>query len=308
MEDILPLLPDFTKIDAVRDAVLEALHKYQNAIETMKKDIERDSEITALVREQVRQIQSKDLEIDAEEPCATCKKPVLRNGKVPDSSDCAKLAPFYAFPCTHAFHCAPACPRGAAVDNSDNERNQCSLVDEMSQNPTPDSFEAESKTVGAASKNGHWSHRGIRGGKARRRALPRVSDVRHHAPQIIDEPLFHLPEEQEEYDAWNFEDKYTFEFEQDALRFVSRDANENDAAKEYEEEEEEEEEVIQIVDGHKILSGYAEIFDELPGLAPGDAHLGQVRLPRLLGRGRHEKKDDSSSDEEYYYYHSQISR
>lgn len=183
------------------------------------------------------------------------------------------------------------------------------LVDEMSQNPTPDSFEAESKTVGAASKNGHWSHRGIRGGKLEDVLCQECPMCGIMRTRIIDEPLFHLPEEQEEYDAWNFEDKYTFEFEQDALRFVSRDANENDAAKEYEEEEEEEEEVIQIVDGHKILSGYAEIFDELPGLAPVMQTWDRYVFHDSSDEDDTKKKDDSSSDEEYYYYHhSQVSR
>ena len=308
VEDILPLLPDFTKIDAVRDAVLEALHKYQNAIETMKKDIERDSEITALVREQVRQIQSKDLEIDAEEPCATCKKPVLRNGKVPDSSDCAKLAPFYAFPCTHAFHCA-CLLREALPLMLDDERNQCLSLMKCLKIPLPIRLKPKVKLWGPPPKTatGHTAES----------AVEKLEDVLcQECPmcgimrtRIIDEPLFHLPEEQEEYDAWNFEDKYTFEFEQDALRFVSRDANENDAAKEYEEEEEEEEEVIQIVDGHKILSGYAEIFDELPGLAPVMQTWDRYVFHDSSDEDDTKKKDDSSSDEEYYYYHhSQVSR
>jgi hypothetical protein len=283
------------------------LHKYQNAIETMKKDIERDSEITALVREQVRQIQSKDLEIDAEEPCATCKKPVLRNGKVPDSSDCAKLAPFYAFPCTHAFHCA-CLLREALPLMLDDERNQCLSLMKCLKIPLPIRLKPKVKLWGPPPKTatGHTAES----------AVEKLEDVLcQECPmcgimrtRIIDEPLFHLPEEQEEYDAWNFEDKYTFEFEQDALRFVSRDANENDAAKEYEEEEEEEEEVIQIVDGHKILSGYAEIFDELPGLAPVMQTWDRYVFHDSSDEDDTKKKDDSSSDEEYYYHHSQVSR
>ena len=87
--------------------------------------------------------------------------------------------------------------------------------------------------------------------------------MRHHAHannKRIFFPTFQ--EEQEDSDLWNFENKYTWEFERDAVRFVSKDENESD------DEEEEEEDVIQVVDGHKILSGYAEIFDELPGLEP----------------------------------------
>ena len=150
----------------------------------------------------------------------------------------------------------------------DNERNQCLSLMKCLKIPLPIRLKPKVKLWGPPPKTatGHTAES----------AVEKLEDVLcQECPmcgimrtRIIDEPLFHLPEEQEEYDAWNFEDKYTFEFEQDALRFVSRDANENDAAKEYEEEEEEEEEVIQIVDGHKILSGYAEIFDELPGLAP----------------------------------------
>ena len=272
----------------------------------MKKDIERDSELTARIREQVRQIQSKELEIDADEQCATCKKPVLRNGKVPDSSDCAKLAPFYAFPCTHAFHCA-CLLREALPLMLDDERNQCLSLMKCLKIPLPIRLKPKVKLWGPPPKTatGHTAES----------AVEKLEDVLcQECPmcgimrtRIIDEPLFHLPEEQEEYDAWNFEDKYTFEFEQDALRFVSRDANENDAAKEYEEEEEEE----RSHSNRRRPQNLERIrgdFRRVTGPRAGDAHLGQVRLPRLLGRGRHEKKDDSSSDEEYYYYHSQISR
>ena len=310
VEDILPLLPDFTKIDAVRDAVLEALHKYQNAIETMKKDIERDSEITARVREQVRQIQSKDLEIDADEPCATCKKPVLRNGKVPDSSDCAKLAPFYAFPCTHAFHCA-CLLREALPLMLDDERNQCLSLMKCLKIPLPIRLKPKVKLWGPPPKTatGHTAES----------AVEKLEDVLcQECPmcgimrtRIIDEPLFHLPEEQEEHDLWDFENKYVFEFERDAVRFISRDAidaNPPDATTGVHEvrvEGEEEEEVIQIVDGHKILCGYAEIFDELPGAPPLKTSWNRYVFRDSSDEedeiNREEEENDSSDDDLNFY-------
>jgi hypothetical protein len=191
----------------------------------------------------------------------------------------------------------------------DDERNQCLSLMKCLKIPLPIRLKPKVKLWGPPPKTatGHTAES----------AVEKLEDVLcQECPmcgimrtRIIDEPLFHLPEEQEEYDAWNFEDKYTFEFEQDALRFVSRDANENDAAKEYEEEEEEEEEVIQIVDGHKILSGYAEIFDELPGLAPVMQTWDRYVFHDSSDEDDTKKKDDSSSDEEYYYYHhSQVSR
>ena len=295
VEDILPLLPDFTKIDAVRDAVLEALQKYQNTIETMKKDIERDSELTARIREQVRQIQSKELEIDADEQCATCKKPVLRNGKVPDSSDCAKLAPFYAFPCTHAFHCA-CLLREALPLMLDDERNQCLSLMKFLKIPLPIRLKPKVKLWGPPPKTatGHTAES----------AVEKLEDVLcQECPmcgimrtRIINEPLFHLPEEQEDSDLWNFENKYTWEFERDAVRFVSKDENEND------DEEEEEEDVIQVVDGHKILSGYAEIFDELPGLEPLKKTWERYAFHDSSSDDDTKKRTEDLSDEEYYYY------
>ena len=295
VEDILPLLPDFTKIDAVRDAVLEALQKYQNTIETMKKDIERDSELTARIREQVRQIQSKELEIDADEQCATCKKPVLRNGKVPDSSDCAKLAPFYAFPCTHAFHSA-CLLREALPLMLDDERNQCLSLMKFLKIPLPIRLKPKVKLWGPPPKTatGHTAES----------AVEKLEDVLcQECPmcgimrtRIINEPLFHLPEEQEDSDLWNFENKYTWEFERDAVRFVSKDENEND------DEEEEEEDVIQVVDGHKILSGYAEIFDELPGLEPLKKTWERYAFHDSSSDDDTKKRAEDLSDEEYYYY------
>tara|TARA_X000001036_G_scaffold425919_1_gene452711 strand:+ start:144 stop:650 length:507 start_codon:yes stop_codon:yes gene_type:complete len=114
--------------------------------------------------------------------------------------------------------------------------------------------------------------------------------------RIINEPLFHLPEEQEDSDLWNFENKYTWEFERDAVRFVSKDENEND------DEEEEEEDVIQVVDGHKILSGYAEIFDELPGLEPLKKTWERYAFHDSSSDDDTKKRAEDLSDEEYYYY------
>jgi hypothetical protein len=259
VEDILPLLPDFTKIDAVRDAVLEALHKYQNSIEAMKKDIERDSEITAKIREEVREIESKDLEISADEPCATCKKPVLRNGKVPDSSDCTKLAPFYAFPCTHAFHCA-CLLREALPLMLDDERNTCLSLMKCLKIPLPIRLKPKVKLWGPPPKTAT--------GLTSERAVEKLEDVLcHECPmcgimrtRIISQPLFQLPEEQEDYDIFHFEDKYTWKFEDDALTYVTADG--------FEEKPEEDEDIYEIVNGHKVYLNAYEVFDERDGLPP----------------------------------------
>ena len=55
------------------------------------------------------------------------------------------------------------------------------------------------------------------------------------------------------------------------------------------------------------MSGYAEIFDELPGLAPVMRTWDRYVFHDSSDEDD-AKKDDSSSDEEYYYYHSQVSR
>ena len=73
---------------------------------------------------------------------------------------------------------------------------------------TPNPFETKVKLWGPP-LNSHGPHSGI--------SVEKLEDVLCQEcrcaaswPRIISEPLFHLPEEQEDSDLWNFENKYTW--------------------------------------------------------------------------------------------------
>ena len=104
VEDVLPLLPDFTIVDDVKELVLQSLDEHRSEIEQLKKSIEELNLHTQDIQDHIDELEEKTVVISRDEKCAECNKPVVRLRLMASADDPELLAPFYVFPCEMAFH------------------------------------------------------------------------------------------------------------------------------------------------------------------------------------------------------------
>lgn len=104
VEDILPLLPDFTVIDDVKSLVLKSLTEHRDEIEELKKGIEDLNVFSQDVQDEIEELEQKTYVISKDQKCELCKRPVVRLRLMESADDPSLLAPFYVFPCEMAYH------------------------------------------------------------------------------------------------------------------------------------------------------------------------------------------------------------
>jgi hypothetical protein len=91
VEDVLPVLPDFAKVDDVRDLVCGALERYNQKIERLKAEMDESSESAARLRRDASEQKRRFDVVRKERKCDVCRERVA-------------LRDFFVFPCTHCFH------------------------------------------------------------------------------------------------------------------------------------------------------------------------------------------------------------
>jgi len=104
VEDILPLLPDFTVIDDVKSLVLKSLTEHRDEIEQLKKGIDDLNVFNQDVQDEIEELEQKTYVISKDQKCELCKRPVVRLRLMENADDPSLLAPFYVFPCQMAYH------------------------------------------------------------------------------------------------------------------------------------------------------------------------------------------------------------
>ncbi|ODQ66810.1 hypothetical protein NADFUDRAFT_33585 [Nadsonia fulvescens var. elongata DSM 6958] len=91
MEDLLPLLPDFTSIDEVKEEVCRSLEDYSNLISSIQYDIQESVSVASSLKSEISKFQKRYALVEPGESCSICMYPLLTRK-------------FYVFPCQHAFH------------------------------------------------------------------------------------------------------------------------------------------------------------------------------------------------------------
>ena len=115
VEDVLRLLPDFTEMDEVRDAVLAELERYRARADASRRETDANVALAAEIEAEIAEIESREMEIRWDHPCASCGGIISAPpaafahyaalGQDPEAmAERSPVAPFFLFPCGMAFH------------------------------------------------------------------------------------------------------------------------------------------------------------------------------------------------------------
>lgn len=106
IEDILPFFPDFALIDDFKEAICSSLEDYNEQIEKLKQEMNDATQGADMIRNDISALTQRYTIIDRDEECGVCQRKILHmGGEVARGyTSAGQMAPFYVFPCGHAFH------------------------------------------------------------------------------------------------------------------------------------------------------------------------------------------------------------
>ncbi|KAK9133746.1 hypothetical protein Scep_013274 [Stephania cephalantha] len=108
IEDILPFFPDFALIDDFKEAICSSLEDYNKQIELLKEEMNDATHGADNIRNDINGLAQRYAIIEREEGCGVCRKKILSVGgphhMARGYTSIGPSAPFYVFPCGHAFH------------------------------------------------------------------------------------------------------------------------------------------------------------------------------------------------------------
>lgn len=108
IEDILPFFPDFALIDDFKEAICSSLEDYNDQIEKLKQEMNDATHSADNIRNDISALAQRYTVIDLDEECGVCRRKILSAGQDYQMSrsytSVGSMAPFYVFPCGHAFH------------------------------------------------------------------------------------------------------------------------------------------------------------------------------------------------------------
>ncbi|XP_006659889.1 vacuolar sorting protein 18 [Oryza brachyantha] len=108
IEDILPFFPDFVLIDDFKEEICKSLKDYDSQIEQLKQEMDDATRGADNIRSDIGALAQRYTVIDREEECGVCKRKILTAGGLHQVgrsyTSAGHMAPFYVFPCGHAFH------------------------------------------------------------------------------------------------------------------------------------------------------------------------------------------------------------
>ncbi|MBA0579869.1 hypothetical protein Gorai_022113, partial [Gossypium raimondii] len=108
IEDILPFFPDFALIDDFKEAICSSLDDYNKQIEQLKQEMNDATHGADNIRNDISALAQRYVVIDRDEDCGVCRRKILAIGgdyrMASGYTAVGSMAPFYVFPCGHAFH------------------------------------------------------------------------------------------------------------------------------------------------------------------------------------------------------------
>ena len=108
LEDVLPLCPDTSSIDAFRDAVLASLDAHATTVTSLRRDMADAAAAADALCANVAQLATRQLALPRNAVCSRCGCHVASAPHPPGGAAALDVPPFYAFPCGHCF-CAGNC-------------------------------------------------------------------------------------------------------------------------------------------------------------------------------------------------------
>eukprot|EP00825_Cyclidium_porcatum_P049512 TRINITY_DN8575_c0_g1_i5.p2 TRINITY_DN8575_c0_g1~~TRINITY_DN8575_c0_g1_i5.p2 ORF type:complete len:292 (+),score=76.05 TRINITY_DN8575_c0_g1_i5:134-1009(+) len=91
IEDLLPYFNENIKIEHFKDQICDSLESYNQEIDNLQREMRGYAENADQLKQEIRQINNRYIEIDQNHKCEECSKSMLSEE-------------FYIFPCMHGFH------------------------------------------------------------------------------------------------------------------------------------------------------------------------------------------------------------
>lgn len=108
IEDILPFFPDFALIDDFKEAICSSLEDYNQQIEKLKEEMNDATHGADNIRNDISALAQRYTVIERDEECGVCRRKILSvsgdQRMARGYASVGPMAPFYVFPCRHAFH------------------------------------------------------------------------------------------------------------------------------------------------------------------------------------------------------------
>ncbi|GMJ09866.1 vacuolar protein sorting 18 [Hibiscus trionum] len=108
IEDILPFFPDFALIDDFKEEICSSLDDYNKQIELLKQEMNDATHGADNIRNDISALAQRYVVVDRDEDCGVCRRKILAIGgdyrMASGYTAVGTMAPFYVFPCGHAFH------------------------------------------------------------------------------------------------------------------------------------------------------------------------------------------------------------
>lgn len=102
IEDILPLLPDFTEIDVFKDHICATLESCGNRIENLQHDMDELSASSEEIQKELDSMKKRGYSATSTQKCEFCPDALFQRQ-------------FYLFPCGHGYHCDCALDQASAI-------------------------------------------------------------------------------------------------------------------------------------------------------------------------------------------------
>ncbi|CAB3403720.1 unnamed protein product [Caenorhabditis bovis] len=91
IQDLLPLFPEFTKIDEFKDALISHLKRHSKKIKELQENIKDATQTAEEIREKTEKLKNRVTVIKASDVCSQCSRPLAGR-------------PFFVHSCRHFFH------------------------------------------------------------------------------------------------------------------------------------------------------------------------------------------------------------
>ncbi|KAL3143378.1 hypothetical protein ABBQ38_002206 [Trebouxia sp. C0009 RCD-2024] len=104
IEDVLPLFPDFVKIDNFKEAICQSLEDYNKQIDQLKGEMEDATRIADALRKDMAALEHRAATLDLSEECARCGVAVGEPPHATAGISGGCVPQFYLFPSGNAFH------------------------------------------------------------------------------------------------------------------------------------------------------------------------------------------------------------
>jgi hypothetical protein len=138
IEDILPLLPDFTEIDVFKENICATLESCGHRIENLQHDMDELSASSEEIQKELDSMKKRGYSASSTQKCEFCADALLQRQ-------------YYLFPCGHGYHCDCALTQASSILGA----NSSALMDANKTATLIENILAKHRGVAGAKESGN---------------------------------------------------------------------------------------------------------------------------------------------------------